>query len=155
MTQIESAKKGIITPEMKWVADKEEVAIQDLLENVALGRVEILKNHLHNIAPLGVGKGLRTKPSGNQPDQPDIQEVDEVQRDEVLPKCEMEKLPLLVIEEVAHGTKIVLLEFRRKQPAEEPGEWSLPAPAQMVEVVIGEVALVRGAVHDEKQRRQR
>ncbi|MGC8765445.1 MAG: phosphomethylpyrimidine synthase ThiC [Brevinematia bacterium] len=77
MTQIEAAKKGIITEEMKYVAEKEEVNINELVENIASGKVVILKNKTHNIKPLGVGKGLRTKINANIGTSPEKMKVEE------------------------------------------------------------------------------
>ncbi len=65
MTQIESAKKGNITPEMKYISQKEDVSIGELIEDISLGKVVILKNSFHNIKPVGVGKGLSTKINAN------------------------------------------------------------------------------------------
>ncbi len=77
MTQIESAKKGIITPEMQLVAKEEQVDINSLLENIAKGQVVILKNNTHDIKPLGVGKGLRTKVNSNIGTSPEHMNIDE------------------------------------------------------------------------------
>lgn len=65
MTQIEAAKKGVYTPEMKIVAADEEMPKKELLENIAEGKAVILRNRFHKIRPLGVGKGLRTKVNAN------------------------------------------------------------------------------------------
>jgi len=61
-TQMDAAKKGIITPQMQVVADKEKMDPQRLRELVAAGQVVIPanKNHL-KLDPEGVGTGLRTK----------------------------------------------------------------------------------------------
>ena len=61
-TQMEAAKKGIITPEMKIVAEKEYMDPEKLRESVAKGVVAIPCNINHkNISPEGIGMGLRTK----------------------------------------------------------------------------------------------
>ncbi len=65
MTQLQSARKGIATPELKWVAEKEEISRRCLLDSVAQGRAVILKNPRRSIKPLGVGRGLRTKVNAN------------------------------------------------------------------------------------------
>lgn len=62
-TQMDAAKRGIITEEMKIVAEKESMDPQVLMERIAKGTVVIpanKKNH-SNIDPEGVGEGLRTK----------------------------------------------------------------------------------------------
>ncbi len=61
-TQMEAAKKGIITPEMKIVAEKEFISAEALRESVAKGVVAIPCNVNHkSISPEGIGMGLRTK----------------------------------------------------------------------------------------------
>jgi len=61
-TQMEAAKKGIITPEMKIVAKKEYMDEQELCRLVAKGEAAIPCNINHkNISPEGIGTGLRTK----------------------------------------------------------------------------------------------
>jgi len=65
MTQIEYAKKGIVTPEIKEISQKEDISESELLGLVAEGKVVILKNKLHNIKPVGIGKNLRTKINAN------------------------------------------------------------------------------------------
>ncbi len=66
MTQIEEAKKGIITPEIRKVAEKEGISVDVLLEKVAEGRVVIPFNKNHKqIIPCGIGEGLRVKINAN------------------------------------------------------------------------------------------
>lgn len=61
-TQMEAAKKGIITPEMEIVAAKEDMNIQELIELMAKGQVVIPANiHHQSLSPEGIGKGLKTK----------------------------------------------------------------------------------------------
>ncbi len=61
-TQIEAAKKGIITPEMEIVAKKEYMDAEKLRASVAKGEVCIPCNINHkSISPEGIGMGLRTK----------------------------------------------------------------------------------------------
>lgn len=61
-TQMEAAKKGIITPEMETVAKKEYKTAEEIREAVALGTVAIPCNVNHkSISAEGVGAGLRTK----------------------------------------------------------------------------------------------
>ena len=61
-TQMEAAKKGIITPEMEIVAVKEDMDIELLRERVAQGVIAIPCNVRHtSISPEGIGMGLRTK----------------------------------------------------------------------------------------------
>ncbi len=61
-TQMDAAKKGIITPEMKKVAEKEYRTEEEIRDLVAKGQVAICANRLHtSIDPNGVGSMLRTK----------------------------------------------------------------------------------------------
>lgn len=65
-TQIESAKKGIITEQMKVVAANESMDAETLRELVAEGRVVIPSNVNHkNLVPIGIGKFLKTKINAN------------------------------------------------------------------------------------------
>jgi len=66
MTQMEAAKAGKITAEMKAVAEDEHVNVQTVRQGLASGEMVILKNNRHAISkPVGVGKGLRTKVNAN------------------------------------------------------------------------------------------
>ena len=61
-TQMEAAKKGIITPEMKTVAEKEYKTPEKIMNSVAKGEVCIPCNINHkSISAEGIGAGLRTK----------------------------------------------------------------------------------------------
>ena len=61
-TQMEAAKRGIITPEMKTVAEKENVSDDIIMKKVAAGTVAIPCNVNHkSISAEGIGEGLRTK----------------------------------------------------------------------------------------------
>jgi phosphomethylpyrimidine synthase len=61
-TQMEAAKKGIITPEMKTVAEKERLDAEVIRERVAKGSICIPANILHkSLSAEGIGEGLRTK----------------------------------------------------------------------------------------------
>ncbi len=66
MTQLESARKGVLTPQMRTVAETEGVDPQKLLSAVADGVVVIPANRNHGILkPIGIGKSLRTKVNAN------------------------------------------------------------------------------------------
>ena len=61
-TQMDAARKGIITPEMKIVAKKERMPEDALRQLVAEGRAVICANKSHTcLEPEGVGSMLRTK----------------------------------------------------------------------------------------------
>jgi phosphomethylpyrimidine synthase len=64
-TRIEFARKGIITDEVKQVALIEGIEPEELSKDIAEGRCVITRNIRHDIKPLGIGKGLKTKINAN------------------------------------------------------------------------------------------
>ena len=61
-TQMDAARKGIITPQMKAVAAKESILPETLRESIATGKVIIPANKNHaSLQAQGVGQGLCTK----------------------------------------------------------------------------------------------
>lgn len=77
MTQIEFANKGILTEEMRIVAEREGLQPEFIMQGVADGSIVILKNSRRkkNILPLGIGKGLRTKVNANLGTSGDLAEI--------------------------------------------------------------------------------
>lgn len=66
MTQIELAKQGVLSPQMKFVAQQEAVNEETILRYVAEGKIVIPANINHtNLIPLGIGKGLSVKINAN------------------------------------------------------------------------------------------
>jgi phosphomethylpyrimidine synthase len=66
MTQLESARKGIITKEMEAAASLEGIAPELLREGIAKGEIVLPCNINHEgIRPIAVGKGLSTKVNAN------------------------------------------------------------------------------------------
>jgi len=66
MTQIELAKRGIISPQIKRVAEREKVEIDFILQGLIDGIIIIPANPNHtNLMPCGIGKGIRTKVNTN------------------------------------------------------------------------------------------
>ena len=66
MTQLEMARKGIISPEMKIVAGQEQLDVEFIRAGIADGNIVIPANVNHkNFTPFGIGKGLRTKVNAN------------------------------------------------------------------------------------------
>ncbi|MDI3484168.1 MAG: phosphomethylpyrimidine synthase [Methanobacteriaceae archaeon] len=61
MTQMDKAKKGIITEEMKTIAKEENVSEDFIRRGVANGRIIIPSNINREVKPVGIGEGLRTK----------------------------------------------------------------------------------------------
>ena len=61
-TQMDAARKGIITKEMEAVAKKEYMDIDELVKLVACGKIIIPANKNHKcLEPNGIGSMLRTK----------------------------------------------------------------------------------------------
>ncbi len=65
MTRIKYAKNGIITDEMERVASAENISPERLASDIAMGLTVITRNINHDIVPLGIGNGLRTKINAN------------------------------------------------------------------------------------------
>lgn len=61
-TQMDAARKGIITKEMKIVAEYENMEIEELLNLVSEGKIVIPSNKNHtSLKPYGIGRKLKTK----------------------------------------------------------------------------------------------
>ena len=61
-TQMDAARKGIITSEMETVAAKEQMRPDKLRDLIARGKVVVPANRNHKkLDPEGIGEGLRTK----------------------------------------------------------------------------------------------
>ncbi|WP_276662667.1 phosphomethylpyrimidine synthase ThiC [Syntrophomonas wolfei] len=61
-TQKEAARKGIVTPEMKKVAEKEGVELKYLQEGLAAGKIALPANRNHlSLQAAAIGAGLKTK----------------------------------------------------------------------------------------------
>lgn len=66
MTQLELAKKGVLSPLMRRIAKIEGVTPEFIRRGMASGTIVIPKNIRHNISkPCGIGRGLRTKINAN------------------------------------------------------------------------------------------
>jgi len=89
MTQLENARKGTITAEMKAVAVRESLDSGELLAAIASGLVVIPANHNHkHLQPIGIGKGLRTKINANIGTSGDFSKLDdEVRKLKVVLGC--------------------------------------------------------------------
>ena len=61
-TQMDAARKGIVTKEMEIVAKKENIDVESLRQLIAKGQVIIPANKNHKcLDPNGIGNKLRTK----------------------------------------------------------------------------------------------
>lgn len=65
-TQLYYAKKGIVTPEMEYIANKEGLKAEVIRKEVQKARLIIPANINHiNLEPMGIGVALRTKINSN------------------------------------------------------------------------------------------
>ncbi len=66
MTQVELARKGVVSPQVKHVAKQEGVQSDFVLQGLIEGTIVIPANPNHkNLVPCGIGKGLKTKVNAN------------------------------------------------------------------------------------------
>jgi phosphomethylpyrimidine synthase len=76
-TQMDAARKGIVTPQMQVVAAKEKVPMEDLMDRMARGSVIIPANKNHaSLQGEGVGEGLRIKVNVNLGISKDCQDME-------------------------------------------------------------------------------
>ena len=77
-TQMEAAKKGIVTEELKTVAKKEQMPEDEMMTLVAEGKVVICANKNHkSLDPQGIGSMLKTKINVNLGVSRDCKDYDE------------------------------------------------------------------------------
>lgn len=75
--QVEAAKRGQITEEMRVVATDEEEAPEKICRGVARGTVIITRNsQRENVRPIGIGEGLHVKVNANVGSSPDFCNID-------------------------------------------------------------------------------
>ena len=114
-TQMDAARRGIVTPELKKVAEKEYMAVKDLMPLVASGKVAIPANKLHTcIDPEGIGSMLRTKINVNLGVSKDCKDYD-VEMQKVLSAVNMGAEAIMDLS--SHGNT---QPFRRKLSSECP-----------------------------------
>jgi thiamine biosynthesis protein ThiC len=67
MTQLEAARKGIVTEEMAYVAEQEGVSPEFVREGIAAGRIVLPRNPNHKTLTdfKGIGEGLSVKVNAN------------------------------------------------------------------------------------------
>ncbi len=75
MTQIELARKGIISKEMEEVAASEGRTAGYIMEMIAEGKAVIMNNRNRKARLVGIGKGLRTKVNASIGTSSDIADV--------------------------------------------------------------------------------
>jgi len=77
MTQLELARSGIVSPQVKHVAEQEGVQPDFVLQGLIEGTIVILVNPNHTkLIPCSIGKGLRTKVNANIGTSPDFCDLD-------------------------------------------------------------------------------
>ena len=87
MTQLELAKQGALSPQMKHVAQQESVSEETIQQYVAEGTIVIPANVNHtSLVPRGIGKGLTVKVNANIGTSSDYGSID----------SELEKLRLTI-----------------------------------------------------------
>ncbi len=76
-TQMDAARKGIITKELQAVAEKEQMDTAQLMQLVAEGKVAIPANKNHKcLDPNGIGSMLKTKINVNLGTSRDCKDLD-------------------------------------------------------------------------------
>ncbi|MCD8212201.1 MAG: phosphomethylpyrimidine synthase ThiC [Oscillospiraceae bacterium] len=114
-TQMDAARKGIVTEQMEIVAGKEHIGTDRLLELVSAGKVVIPANKNHKcLDPEGIGSMLRTKINVNLGVSRDCRDYD-VEMEKVLSAVEMGAEAIMDLS--SHGDTGP---FRRKLTAECP-----------------------------------
>lgn len=112
-TQMDAAKRGIVTEQMKIVAAKEKMSVEELMPLVASGKVAICANKHHKcLDPEGVGSMLRTKINVNLGISRDCKDYD-VEMAKVNAAVEMGAEAIMDLS--SHGDTIP---FRRKLTSE-------------------------------------
>ena len=77
-TIMELAKRGVITDEMKKIAEKEKMPVEHLRRRIANGRVVIVRNLMHeNVNLIGIGEAMSTKINANIGTSENVVDVDE------------------------------------------------------------------------------
>jgi len=114
-TQMDAARQGIVTNELKKVAQEEKIGEKDLMELVAKGQVAIPanKNH-HCLKPSGIGSALKTKINVNLGTSRDCLDLD-VEMQKVMSAVEMGAEAIMDLSSFGDTQA-----FRRKLVAECP-----------------------------------
>ena len=76
-TQMDAARKGIVTPEMEAAAAKEDMDVKELMELMAKGQAIIPANKRHtSLSPAAIGSRLKTKINVNLGISRDCKDMD-------------------------------------------------------------------------------
>lgn len=114
-TQMDAARQGIVTEEMKRVAAKENIAVEELVKLIAKGQVIIPANKNHKcLDPNGIGDRLRTKINVNLGTSRDCMDLD-MEMEKVNAAVELGAEAIMDLSSFGDTQK-----FRRKLTAECP-----------------------------------
>ena len=114
-TQMDAARRGIVTEELEKVAAKERMSVEELMPLVAEGKVAICANRNHTcISPQGVGSMLQTKINVNLGVSRDCKDY-EAEMQKVMEAVNLGAHAIMDLS--SHGDTIP---FRRKLTAECP-----------------------------------
>ena len=128
-TQMDAARKGIITRELQTVAEKEHMQVEELRRLVAEGKAVICANKNHTcLSPEGVGSMLRTKINVNLGVSRDVKDYN-VEMEKVMSAVNMGAEAIMDLS--SHGDT---RPFRRKLVKECP-------------VMIGTVPVYDSVIH--------
>lgn len=128
-TQMDAARKGIVTPEMVCVAEKEKMEVDKLMGLVAEGKVAIPANKNHkSLSSEGIGSMLRTKINVNLGVSRDCKDYD-VEMEKVMSAVNMGAEAIMDLS--SHGNT---QPFRQKLTSECP-------------VMIGTVPVYDSVIH--------
>jgi phosphomethylpyrimidine synthase len=114
MTQMDQARRGIVTEEMRYVAAVEGIDAEELRRRIAAGTVIIPKNVHHDFNPIGLGQGLSTKVNANIGTSGHHQQLDEeIEKLQVAVRCGAE---LVMDLSTGEGIDTVRRELLRRCP---------------------------------------
>ena len=114
-TQMDAARKGIVTPEMKAVSEYENMDVEVLRDLVAKGQVAIPANKNHKcLKPYGIGSKLKTKINVNLGTSRDCMDMD-VEMQKVQAAIDMGAEAIMDLSSFGDTQK-----FRRKLTSECP-----------------------------------
>ena len=114
-TQMDAARRGIVTPAMQAVAAEENMDMKELMKLVGEGQVVIPMNRNHHcVKPCGIGSRLRTKINVNLGTSKDCLDLD-IEMQKVMSAVSMGAEAIMDLS--SYGDTQV---FRRKLTAECP-----------------------------------
>src|SRR3984957_20314832 len=80
MTQMEAARKGVVTDEMRYVAEREDLDAELIRDEVARGRMVIPANKVHltkRLEPMGMGVASKCKINANIGNSAVVSKIDD------------------------------------------------------------------------------